>query len=442
MKLASNKKAVKAPETITHRGQTLNLYRSQQTKGAKTYTTWFLTYVANGQRQRKGFADEAKARAAAKTIADQLAEGTGHAHALTPAEVADYSAATREARRLGRQATLTEIVGDYVAAAANLPAGVTMRDAIASFRKTHDGAKALSAATVADMVERFEASRKKGGASERYLEDIHLRLARFKKAFRCQIGSVTTTEITAWLDKLKVGARTRKNYLGAVAALFSFARRQGCLPRNEKTEAELVEPVRPKPGKVGIYTAAELRILLHGLPERLRLPVAVAAFAGVRSAEIYRLDWSEVNSKAGHIVVAAHKAKTAQRRLVPILPALAAWISAHEGKREGKLIGPGFSFASALDRVLRREIAALNERRKAAGESPVPRLHNALRHSFASYRLAIVKSAAQVALEMGNSPRKLFENYRELVTAAAAKAWFNVRPASAPGNVVQMRAVA
>ncbi|MGH7869476.1 MAG: hypothetical protein ACREP9_18050 [Candidatus Dormibacteraceae bacterium] len=39
-----------------------------------------------------------------------------------------------------------------------------------------------------------------------------------------------------------------------------------------------------------------------------------------------------------------------------------------------------------------------------------------------NYRPAEVKSAAQVALEAGNSPQMIFEHYRELVTERAAKA--------------------
>jgi hypothetical protein len=39
-----------------------------------------------------------------------------------------------------------------------------------------------------------------------------------------------------------------------------------------------------------------------------------------------------------------------------------------------------------------------------------------------SYRLANVKSAAQVALEAGNSPQRIFEYYRERVTEKVAKA--------------------
>jgi hypothetical protein len=52
--------------------------------------------------------------------------------------------------------------------------------------------------------------------------------------------------------------------------------------------------------------------------------------------------------------------------------------------------------------------------------------HNAMRHSFISYRLAIVQDAAKVALEAGNSPQVIFSSYRELVTPDQAKAWFSI----------------
>ena len=53
---------------------------------------------------------------------------------------------------------------------------------------------------------------------------------------------------------------------------------------------------------------------------------------------------------------------------------------------------------------------------------------NALRDSYASYRLAELQDAAKVAFEMGNSPEKLFRHYRELVGPDAAKEWFALMP--------------
>ena len=54
--------------------------------------------------------------------------------------------------------------------------------------------------------------------------------------------------------------------------------------------------------------------------------------------------------------------------------------------------------------------------------------HNALRHSFISYRVAEIQNVAQVALEAGNSPQMIFQHYRELVRPAEAKAWFAIEP--------------
>ena len=51
--------------------------------------------------------------------------------------------------------------------------------------------------------------------------------------------------------------------------------------------------------------------------------------------------------------------------------------------------------------------------------------HNALRHSYASYRLASEQNAAQLALEMGNSPTMIFRHYRELTTPKEAKRWWD-----------------
>jgi hypothetical protein len=53
----------------------------------------------------------------------------------------------------------------------------------------------------------------------------------------------------------------------------------------------------------------------------------------------------------------------------------------------------------------------------------------------------VVKDAAAVALEMGNSPRKLFENYRELVTTSEGKRWFAVMPPK-DGKIIDYPSVA
>jgi integrase len=173
--------------------------------------------------------------------------------------------------------------------------------------------------------------------------------------------------------------------------------------------------------------------------------LAIAGFAGLRTAEIRRLDWSEVNVMERHIEIKASKAKTAARRLAPITDNLAEWLAPY-AKPSGKVT----DFESWWNQfsIL---TAAVNEQRKeaarAAGKDPSSARkfvwkHNALRHSFCSYRLAVIKNAAQVALEAGNSPQMIFANYRQLVTEAEAAKWFAVCPPKAAENIVPLGATA
>ena len=136
--------------------------------------------------------------------------------------------------------------------------------------------------------------------------------------------------------------------------------------------------------------------------------------SGIRAAEIERLEWSEIMWDRGYIEIKAAKAKTKARRLVPILPNLRAWLEPMK-KEQGRV---------CFLRNLHLRLTYFGEK------SGVGWKQNALRHSFASYRLAEIQDAAKVALEMGNTPDKLFRHYRELVTPEAAKEWFAIIPPS------------
>jgi len=61
--------------------------------------------------------------------------------------------------------------------------------------------------------------------------------------------------------------------------------------------------------------------------------------------------------------------------------------------------------------------------------------HNGLRHSYASYRIAILQDPARVAHEMGNSTRIVAKHYQELVTPEQAQRWFAIVP-DQPANLI------
>ena len=157
--------------------------------------------------------------------------------------------------------------------------------------------------------------------------------------------------------------------------------------------------------------------------------LAIGAFAGLRTSEIERLDWQDVKFDAGCVVVQKGKVRTKRgraRRIVPMLPNLKAWL-----KKVAKESGPVWPHSSPYLFELQA---------RAAEDAKVPWKHNALRHSFISYRVATIKNVDQVALEAGNSPEMIFEHYRELVTAEAAKGWFSVVPKTVRAKVRKTKA--
>jgi integrase len=98
-----------------------------------------------------------------------------------------------------------------------------------------------------------------------------------------------------------------------------------------------VAVAREEETDIEIFTPAELTQLFQTAQEKPELIpfVAVAAFAGLRHAEITRLEWPEIRLEDGFIEVKARKAKTASRRLVPITPNLRAWLEKYH-----KVSGP------------------------------------------------------------------------------------------------------
>jgi integrase len=277
------------------------------------------------------------------------------------------------------------------------------------------------------VVDEFIKAIEAQGRSARYIEDCTSRLSRAAKAFRGYIQRITSSDIEAWLDFIKAAGRTRNNYRATLCTLFSFARSRGYLPRNERTEAELCMKASDRGGDIGIYTPEKLSVMLAGIEAKFLPLVALGAFAGLRTAEIHRLSWQDIDFHGGHIVVGKHKSKTAQRRIVPILPALRAWLEPM-AKATGP-VTPQYSGDAPLLRAFRQALEPLK----------VELVHNGLRHSYATYRLAGVQSADQVALEMGNSPKKLFTNYRQLATKAQAQKWFSVMP-QAEGKILAIPA--
>ena len=369
---------------------TIKIYRhkSRKYKG-KYYELFTVAYSLNGKQLRKNFSRYKDAWSFASDTATALEKGRAQVLSLSAADWQSYLAAKNLLR----------------------PFGIPLHDAIEEYVAIRKRKKTIEK-RVGDVVDELLEAKKQARLSERYIETLRTYLLRFADSFQTNIGSVSTGTIAHWLDSLKIGPRSRNNVRQAVVTLFNFARRRGYLPKGETTEAADVETVRDHDGEIAILTPAQLTKLLRKSKPEYQLYFALAAFTGIRSAELLRLEWSEINFEKGHIEVKARKAKTATRRLVPIQPNLAKWLEPYRS-RQGKLFKSRRNVDSAI---------------KFAKRSGIPWKANCLRHSYATYRLSIVPDAGRIALEMGNSPAKLFTNYRELDRQNHAPEWFAIEP--------------
>jgi integrase len=313
-------------------------------------------------------------------------------------------------------------MSDFITARRRLAEyGESINDAI-EFRIDHLERVRRHGITVAQLADEVLEAKRRDGRSEVYLRDLRYRLSKFVQDFGARpIAGITVDELDNWLRALPYSPQSRTNYRTIIGLLFSYAESRGIIERNpilRTAKPKLVD----KPPE--IFAVDELRALLENAnrihPDVLPM-LAIGAFAGLREAEIQRLDWSEVDLARGHIEVKAAKAKSARRRIVPILPNLAAWLRHYSGL-VGQLVPD--AARGKLDRV-----------RKDAGLARWPK--NGLRHSFTSYRLAAIHDAPRVASELGHTtPQLLYSTYRELVRPEEAERYWKIAPTAATKNVV------
>ena len=291
---------------------------------------------------------------------------------------------------------------DAQRALAELPDGVTLLDAALQYRAIRCDVTAIC---TLDAVARFLADKEDAGLRPRTRRELGYMLARLP-------GDTNAHEITT--DALAGLLRgmspvSRNNHIRAWRNFFGWCQRRGHvreIPTDGLTRA--VEQAQAP----GILTPADARKLLDAAREHdagLIPFLAIGMFAGLRTAELRRLTSGAIG--VDHIHVSADVAKVRVQRYTLISPNLHAWLDAYQ--TSGPIVGANHA----------KRLAAIQD---AAKVHP-PR--NAMRHSFASYHLALWQDAGKTAHELGHRDAEmLFGHYRNLVTPDAAREWFEIRP--------------
>ncbi|HVM61350.1 MAG TPA: tyrosine-type recombinase/integrase [Verrucomicrobiae bacterium] len=378
---------------------------------------WCISYYQDGRRRRESRSTRDEAADRAKEVATAIHGQKALGIMLTGADRDSYARSLEVLNPFG--VTLHDAVEAYAKARTKLQKA-SLNEAVDFYLRHHP--TALPAKTVKQVADELLEAKRQDGVSAAYLKDLNTRLPHIAAAFSGPMGQVTQGQLENWLRSLPGSLRSRNNYRGLVVTLWRFARQRGYLLRDRATEADMLPRAKDNGTEIEIFRPADLARLIAKADGNLVPFLAIGAFTGLRHAELLRLEWEDVRFDQGFVEVKAKKAKTAQRRLVPIQPNLEAWLAPYRAQTGPVCL---WSRIGRKASVLAREIGVRWPK-------------NGLRHSYATYRLAQCQDAAKVALEMGNTPAMIFRHYRELVTPQDAMVWWNISPKQA-ANVVPMR---
>ena len=190
------------------------------------------------------------------------------------------------------------------------PHGATLDEAVDHY--VDHVLKFRNVPTVSEIVEKLLADAEVNHRRERTVKDLRHRLGAFVKAFgNRRLTEITREELKDWLQDPTLSARSRINYAVKTSQLYNFAIVNGWCEYNiaasiPRPDAEDSEP--------DIFTVAQAaRLLEHAADYDLHAYVVLGLFAGLRSAEINRLDWSNVKLAERSVIVGAAVAKKRSR---------------------------------------------------------------------------------------------------------------------------------
>jgi integrase len=310
------------------------------------------------------------------------------------------------------------------------PYGKTLTDAVAYYLRDLEmqGASKTVAQAVADLQD--EASAR--GLSDRHLRTIDSVLGRFAQVYGAEVvANIRAEKVQAWLaschskDGKALSAVSFNTYRRYLALLFSFCVRRKWARENPVVDVQQ-RKVRTKIARK--LPPGDLRQILAVVGDDLMPAFLLQAYCGIRVSEVARVEWDDL-LPSGNLQVGSATSKTGKRRLVPIPKAALAYLISVR-KKSGAIYSKGNgSRVNALTKALK----ALRDR------APQIRWEkNALRASALSYRLAETQDAPRTALEMGNTPQVLLQDYRELATPEQARDWFAIDPARPQGKVLSL----
>lgn len=272
---------------------------------------------------------------------------------------------------------------------------------------TKQQSRKWGADTLGSLTKEYRSSPEFAGLAPSTRQTYQAILDELKSLDGMPLALVTSEFLFAWRDK-KMAERKRtfaNRGLTVIQIMFNWGMRRGKVKTNPALVVERVRRPRDAPIKNRPWRPEELAVVLAEASPRLRVPVALAAYTGLRISDVLRAAWSCYDG-------AVFQAR-AQKTGVPI------WVPVHPYLRELLAVAPrtnpqivvGLRGAPLTRSALSTDFYRLIGRLRAEGRVGPGLSFHGLRHTLGTAIIEAGGTRAMAKAVLGHTTEQSSEHY-------------------------------
>ncbi len=295
---------------------------------------------------------------------------------------------------------------DTVEVAGSKPASRT------TLEKKQSKGEIVTCVSIRHAIEGLIASKQLARRREKYLGELQRVLDQFARSCPDNILEVTEHHVNEFVARHSRSAWTQATLISRISTLFEWAKRRRILTENPCEFIEKVSIDRKPPAVLTPEQAEKAIRSVASKRSRCLAWFALCMFAGLRPDEAAAIEWSSIDFEAQRVTITAASSKVRRHRIVTPKPVFWAWMHTARG--------------AELPIAFQPRRRCIRHVRDAMGLESWPQ--DVLRHSAASYWLALDKDPSGLAFQLGNSPQVLMRHYWNLQTPETAQRYFSILP--------------
>ena len=252
------------------------------------------------------------------------------------------------------------------------------------------------------------------GKSKSHADKIAATVKQLSLVLKGPVARVEPLTIDRWLKSLGGSETSKAMWFRYARMFFKWAYRMRFIDRSP---LDGLRPPRATPGR-NILTPEQMKELLKApMGDDVKALVLLGGFAGLRTVEVARMNWEDIDTKTKQIHVRAEVSKQHEGMLERVVDMTEPLMKRRK------------FFEKKKGRIVANSMEALHERRRkvalALGWEGWP--DNALRHSFATYHLGRCGNAGLTGYQMGHtSPAMVQRVYAVPAVRADWKAFWRI----------------